>query len=237
MNNKGFIHIYLLTLLPFFFAILFTSLWMFWFVNQKNKIDNLCHVFLLRSQKELVNGNNRLLSHNFEARSLIYVKRALSPLRFSPYPPVAAAAKAGYQTVISRQKSLAATQKIIINQMNHSSHSWTQRFKQKFVQVNYELSRQWRTTEFRTPEIFIYPKKTQVQITTKDIASVYNRVFLHSHLQTIQSQWKIPLKNFFPKWLENYAPPYGHWEGECSTHPKKQGGLNWLPAIGKGSPF
>lgn len=229
--------IYLILILPIVFTLVFSGLWMVWFMNQRHRIENLCHESLLKSQKTLVDGNTKLLSHNLEAYSLIVAKRILKKLMKSPNPAVIAAATAGYATVKAEQKRLAGVQKNIIFQMNLQSQYSLLNFRRLFYEKIREMASLWKTTEYHIPYLAIYPKKSQVKIRIKDIASVYKRTAFHKVGQTMKADWRIPLRNFFPRWLESYFKSHNQWVGECASHPTNKGGLKWYPSIGEDSPW
>ncbi len=235
MNNKGMAQVYLILILPIVFTLLFSGMWMVWFMNQRNRIENLCHESLLRSQEILVEGNTNLLSYNMEAYSLIIAKRILKKLMKSPNPWVVLAASAGYVTVKAEQKRVAGIQQSIITQMNSRSQTSVYDFRRNFYHKIQDMASLWKTTEYRAPELHIYPKQSQVKIRIKDIASVYKRPVHHKAAQTMKAEWRIPLSNFFPRWLQSYFTGQNQWVGECASHPTNKGGLTWYPVIGEAS--
>ncbi len=231
--DRGFVTISLVSLTPFIFILVFGVFWSLWFINQKHQLDNLCYESVLRSQKFLVDNNEKLLGLNGLAKSLILKKKALDLLILTGTPSVKASAFLKRKGVLAKQKVLRLKQKSLFYWGAVLSRSELFRLKTKMNRRFRKIMGIWPGSVYRIPVFKVLWKDSQLGITVNDIAPVYKREKNHSKNQTHEVRWNVALSSVFPDWMDWIIPMGKRWRGHCESHPHK-GGLKWYSAMGKG---
>lgn len=234
MNNRGFATISLVFLAPFLVAATFGVFYMLWFIDQKNKVNNICYESVLKAQEELVSGNNFIMSMNGVAQFLYVQKKVLNKtIPVTPMPAKAALVVAR-NLIIAQQTYLGYLQKATLQKSNVLSNYQQVVLQKKFHKATSEIKKFWGAPALPFATIYSQPKSSQIQIKIKDIASVYYRRTDHSSSQMIQGQWFIPIDRWLPDWFVEIIPIQMSWSGQCASHPHK-GGSKWQAASGQGN--
>lgn len=231
--EKGFVTVSFILLTPFLFVLVFGTLWSVWFINQKHQFDNLCYESVLRSQKILMNQNEKLLALNPQAKLLILRKKALNVLILTGSPSVRAAAVLKKKAVIMEQKSLKLKQKTLFYRGAVLSRSELFQLRTRMNKHFKGILRLWSQSRYRAPGFKIQWRDSQLEVAISDIAPVYRRGRNHSKSQTHKVVWSVPLKSTLPDWIRRVVPVGRRWTGHCESHPHK-GGLKWYSAMGEG---
>ena len=232
--DRGFVTISLVLLTPFIFILAFGVLWSIWFINQKHQLDNLCYESVLKSQKFLVDQNEKLLGLNGQAKSLILKKKALDILILTGTPTVRAVAFLKRKGVLVMQKSLRLKQKSLLYWGKVLSRSELFRLKTKMNKRFKRIMGIWQPGSI--PRVLVFKiqwRGSQLKNAINDIAPVYKRGRDHSSNQVHETRWSVALSSMLPAWISQMIPLQKRWEGHCESHPHK-GGLKWYSAMGKG---
>ena len=232
MTEKGFVLLSFILFCPILLAISVASAWIFWFLLEKQKLENLCYEYVLKSQEVLVQANNQVLALNPKAWALIIEKKALYVTILTAPPPAAAAASSRLKTVIAQQHTLNRVQKGILQAGNLLTQSHAYTLQMKFRKQFLEIEKHWQQTSGK-PNIEIYWKPSQLIPQFQEIAPPYERGKNHSYKQTLLVRWSYPLKNILPTWLKKMISFSKSWKGQCSSQPFKEK-YTWLASLKNG---
>ncbi|MCB0378546.1 MAG: hypothetical protein KDD33_08645 [Bdellovibrionales bacterium] len=231
-NQKGYTLISFCFFLPIVFIVVFSCLWVTWFLVQKNRLENICHHHTLLAQQYLVKNNNKLLNLNRRAWQLYLEKKALQELIRSAPPQARLVLALRLRRVIQQQVILRKQQKSFI----YTGNVWSKRqaflLKKDFSQQVHNMAKAWNKP-FSYPQLHFSWSKSQVTPLLSDIAPPYRRAIRHESKQVISLRWSIPMGSMTPSWLTHWVPLHKKAQGVCFSHPHK-GGFQWVAAIGKG---
>ncbi len=233
MNQRGFAMISLVFWIPLIVTILFSIFWIIWLMQQRMKLNNLCHHYVLKSQEALVDRNNDIMNLNPRARWLWAEKKALDVLILTAPPPVKAAAQVRRKVVVIEQKALRTLQNGLFKVGLFNARRALYEFRKEFHKTTQDWSRYWKSPNRSRSRLILKPTNSQLAVEVRDIARVYKRKPLHWAQQRIQAQWDIPLRELLPTWVLHWVPVHKVWSGRCHSHPHSGGHL-WKAAIGAG---
>lgn len=207
------------------------SAWIFWFLLEKQKLENLCHEYVLKSQETLIGANNQVLNLNPRAWALITEKNTLYATILTAPPPVAAAASARLKVVIAQQHILQRLQKGILFTSHILTRKQAYELQTKMRRNFFKIEKYWQSRPTFS-NIEIYWQSSQLTPQFKEIAPPYKRSQDHSYRQQLHVKWSYPLKNILPDWLTHLISFKHSWDGECSSQPVKNQ-YHWMAKLKK----
>lgn len=235
-NERGFVAISLILVLPFLLIFCFSSLWSLWFINKKNRIEKICFSQLMKAQNHLIKGNQGVLSLNFYANSLIIRKKQLAIIIATAPPQAKIVAEIERRFIIAQQVTLAAEQKLIFRGAEVLALKELIILREKYDLQLADWKKFWKAKAIMPNDLRFHPPKSKLIIEKRDIASTYKRASRHSIQQRLSANWTTPVRRSLPKWIQSLVPVPNLWHGECHVHP--HGGYGrWISKIGKGNHF
>ena len=210
-RDRGFVSVSLILITPFIFILAFGTFWFIWFINQKHRLDNLCYESVLRSQKFLVDQNEKLLLLNRQAKSLILKKKALNLLILTGTPSIKASALLKKKGILVRQKALRLKQKSLLYWGTVRSRSELFRLRMKMNEYFGKIMGIWPGSVYRTPGFKIQWRGSQLKVAANDIAPVYKRGKNHSTNQVHEVKWSMALNSVLPDWIIWMIPTGKKW--------------------------
>ena len=168
--DKGFVTLSLIWLAPFIFLLASGTLWMIWFINQKHQLDNICYEYVMKSQKALIDQNQKLMKLNALAKLLISEKKILNKLILTGTPEIKAAAQLKKLQVIAQQKALKLQQNVLFRLGESLSRVELFRLKKKMNRRFGKISRIWSKSRIQFLRFRVQWKPSQLQVKIRDIA-------------------------------------------------------------------
>ena len=232
-NQDGFTLISFLFFLPIIMILLWTLVFSLEFMNIKKQVDNMCHRYTMESQQYLIEGNDKILILNRQARALILEKIFLNSLILTAPPQVKIPAKIRKRFVVAQQKKLKLKQITLKNLYLSKSRARLFQLRIEFNRWTRRLAKKWGASQPRPAQINLNANPSAIKVSWLDIAPTYKRGLGHSRQQLVSAKWVIPIGSYVPQWAAQWIKTQKKWRGICQSHPHKQGG-KWLSAIGKG---
>lgn len=232
-NDKGFILISLLTVLPVLLALVLATLSMIDVLKKDLEVKYICRTELLAAQKENEKNILSLLKLNRRAESLKQKKtaaeRALFLAKARLDPLGIAASKALLAFIHSQQLALAAEQKALIAIANQSIQLRQRNLESKIRSIfksSSQASMSYRLTSLRSSKTLLAVRPVKA-----DIAPSYERVPDFSKAQSMELHWQYEQSPH--RVFSNFLKYSGSNEYICIATLKKSRD-QWIAKIHKG---
>lgn len=219
-----------LTLLPIVITSSLCALGVFWFIEQKEKVQWVCETHVLESQKHLVDGMKQLLSLNPTIETIVleikFVKLALAA---APTPAEKAVLTA--QLIFLRNKLilLKGQQNAIIIKTHTLTQISLARARSKLQNHVRHMESTWN----RNLNMYFNTSSAKLRLKRKKIdplATIYVEHPLLKEQQQIGIQFAITGQNLFPPWMQWLTQKPVRWIESCKSQPQKEKTL-WVAKL------
>ena len=230
MNNRGFVAVTVLTLLPVLLLATTMTAWLGWFGFQKQSVEKICYHNIYKAQEALVQSSLGVIALNPKAMGLIKAKKYWQMIARTAPPQLKPIAIANVQRIRAQQYLLKLKQKAI--QKKGTALAKVQMSK-LHVQLTKRLNKvggAW-SKQKSFGSVQVSTNKPQIKRIFREIAPPYKVKNRYRHKQQLSAQWRVQLKNDYPNLLVTDETK-NIWRGECFSHPTLKGGV-WRASLGK----
>lgn len=232
MNQRGFVSVAFLALMPLLLAFVALASAVGLILKNDSDLKHVCRTRLLRGQEKAAKALEELSKLNRLATRLRARRARARALSMSPLPQVAAAARIELAIVTVEQTLLASKQKLLIAEgQSASRRSPTESLQavreaaQRAALLQRERSVQPKTKELRQGEFALIA-------TPKDsLTPSYEPAPDFALRQTTRLEIEIPFEGLVPDWLSTWIDSKGlKLKTRCVSTLEKEG-KKWQPKL------